>query len=154
MSYIPSERDAKAGLRDHVVERARLARARHGPIIDDAAILRILDDREIVRYPAGVRFDKAALRPGEFAWAAPLGEHPREGYCIFVHPRFEHQRDLWPIILAYYLPTINYGDIASSDDCELFGATLLGLDVEDYYNTLCALSDEFGIDAPAERKTP
>lgn len=154
MAYIPNERDAKAGLRDHVVDRARLARTRYGPIIDDAAILRVLDDREIVRYPTGIRFDAAPLRAGEFAWAAPMGELPREGYCIFVHPRFERQRDLWPVVIAYHLPTINYGDIASSDDCELFGATLLGLDVEDYYNQLCALSDELGPDSSNERTTP
>lgn len=144
MPYTPNENDAKAGLRDHVLARAHLARTRYGPIIDDAAILRVLDDREIVRYPAGIRFDAVPLRAGEFAWAAPMGEHPREGYCIFVHPRFERQRDLWPLILAYYLPTINYGDIASSDDCELFGATLLGLDIDDYYNQLCGLSDDLG----------
>lgn len=151
MTYIPTERDAKAGLRDHVLERAELARARYGPVIDDGAILRILDDRDIVRYPAGVRFDAEALRPGEFAWAAPMGEHPRDGFCIFVHPRYERQRELWPLILAYHLPTINYADIASSDDCELFGATLLGLDIEDYYAQLCVLSDELSDAEQRER---
>lgn len=148
MRHTPTEHDAKAGLRDHVLERARAARERHGPIIDDAAILRVLDDRTVVRYPTGVRFDASPLRAGEFAWAAPLGEHPKDGFCLFVHPIFERRRDLWPLLIAYHIPPINYGDIASAEDCEAFGAALLGLDVEAYYDELCALAD--ALPAPAQ----
>ena len=38
-------------------------------------------------------------------------------------------------------PGINYGDIATHEEAELFGATLLGLDQEHYYATLCKLAD-------------
>lgn len=136
-----TERDGRVALSDHVLERARKARERYGPFIDDAKIMRILDDREIVRYPVGVRFDSTPLQSGEFAYAMPLGEHPRDGFCLFIHSSFVEQRDLWPALIAYHIPPINYGDIADAEDCELFGATLLGLDVNAYYMLLCEVAD-------------
>jgi hypothetical protein len=109
--------------------------------MDADAMLRILDDREIVRYPVGVRFDALELEPGEFANLVALGEHPRQGFCLFVHPSIELRRDLWPLVLAYYVPPVNYGEIADAEECELFGAALLGMDIEEYYERLCSLSD-------------
>lgn len=141
MSRRLTEHDGRIALKDHVVQKACAARERHGPDMDDRAILRVLDDREIVRYPVGIRFDAASLREGEFAHAVPLGEHPRRGFCLFIHPAFERRRDLWPLLIAYHIPPINYGDIAAPEDCELFGATLLGLSVDAYYGVLCELSD-------------
>ena len=136
--------DGKRALRDHVLERAALARARYGPVMDEAAMMRMLDDRAIVRYPMGVRFDDAGLEPGEFAHAAALGEHPKEGFCLFIHPRFEGRRDVWPLLIAYHVPAVNYGDITEPEDCEAFGAALLGMGVEEYYGALCGLADELG----------
>ncbi len=46
------------------------------------------------------------------------------------------------MLIAYHLVVPNYGDIAGADEAELFGATLLGLEVHDYYQALCAASDE------------
>ena len=137
-----TEHDGRRALRDHLVEKAAAARARHGPIIDDAAMLRILEDRDIVRYPANVPFDASALEPGEFGYASPLGSHPRYGFCLFIHPLFERQRDLWPLLMAYHIPPVNYGDIADAPDCEHFGAALLGIDVESYYSLICDAADQ------------
>ena len=106
-----------------------------------------------MRYPVGIRFTTDGLSPGEFAHAMPLGDHPSRGFCILLHPAFESRRDHWPLLIAYHIPPINYGDIASSDDCELFGATLLGLDVQTYYETLCTLADSVP-PAPAARENP
>lgn len=136
-----SAEDGKRALRDHVVERAYVARRKHGPLIDYAAIQRVLDDREITRYPVGIRFDETALQPGEFAHIEPLGEHPRQGFCLFIHPSFQSRTDLLPALIAYYIPPVNYGDITESEDCEAFGAVLLSLDVDTYYDTLCAAAD-------------
>ena len=136
-----TEHDGRIALRDHIRDKTAAARAKHGPIIDDAAILRLLDDRDVVRYPVGIRFDATPLVSGEFAHAVALGNHPREGYCLFIHPAFERQRDVWPLLIAYHIPPINYGDIADPEDCELFGAGLLGLGVDEYYGLLCELTD-------------
>lgn len=139
-----TEQDGRRALQDHILERATAARERHGPRIDRDAIMRVLDDREFVRYPVGIRFDAADLRPGEFAHAMPLGEHPRQGFCLFLHPALEARPDLIPLAVAYHLAPVNYGEIAGPEDCELLGATLLGLDSRIYYAELCALSDSLG----------
>jgi hypothetical protein len=137
--------DEEAGyraLRDHVVEKALLARSRHGPLIDEGAMLRILLDPEVVRFPTAVRYDAAPLQPGEFAWPMPRGERPSEGYVLVIHSRFEGRPDAMPLLAAYHVVAINYLDLATHVEAELFGATLLGLGVDEYYEQLCRLGDE------------
>jgi hypothetical protein len=133
--------DAEAAFAAHLKARAAAARARYGPIIDAAAIRRLLADRDVVRWPTELCFDAGPLRPGEFAYPQPLGFHPRDGFCLFVHPHFEHRPDDLPLLVAYHIPSINYGGIVEARHAELYGATLLGLDVEAYYRALCALAD-------------
>lgn len=136
-----TEQDARVALRDHLAEKAMNARLARGMYIDAQAIIDMLDDRAFVRYPVGVRFDAGALEPGEFAAPVPLGDHPAQGFCLFIHPCFERQPDAWPLLIAYHIPSINYGEIVSPEDAELFGATLLGLDQDTYYHALCELAD-------------
>lgn len=141
MSHQPSEEDAGQSLRDHVVAKAGDARRARGGVVDRAELFRLLDDRAVVRYPMGVRFDAEPLRPGEFACLQPLGEHPRQGFCLFVHPMFEPDEALLPLIVAYFIPSVNYGDVATHVEAELFGSTLLGLDIDEYYALLCRAAD-------------
>ena len=136
-----TEQDGKSALREHVETKAHEARLSHGLYIDADEIVRMLDDRNVVRYPVGIRFDADPLEPGEFAWPMPLGEHPSAGFCLFVHPWFESQPQVWPLLIAYHIPSINYGDIASHEDAERYGATLLGLSPDEYYKAICELVD-------------
>jgi len=141
MPEIPREHEAVEALHDHVRAKAHDARLRRGMLIDYPAILKILDDKSVVRYPVGVRFDAEPLRKGEFACLVPLGEHPGAGFCLYIHPHFQQQPDLLPLLIAYYIPSVNYGDVAGHVEAELFGSTLLGLEREHYYETLCAAAD-------------
>lgn len=136
-----TEADGRRALQDHVADKAMEARLKYGLYIDAETIVAMLDDVEVVRYPTGLRFDGEALLPGEFAHAQPIDDHPSGGFCIFLHPWFEQMPDAWPLLIAYHVPSINYGDIATADDAELYGATLLGMDVDAYYNALCELVD-------------
>jgi hypothetical protein len=136
-----SEDDGREALRDHVIQKAQAARLKYGLHIDAEVIMKMLDDREVVRYPTGVRFDAGPLQPGEFAYAQPLGARPADGYCLYVHPHFERQPEILPLLIAYHIVDINYGEIATAAEAELFGATLLGLEVDTYYQALCALAD-------------
>lgn len=144
MNPRPTAEEARQSLRDHVVAKAMDARLRRGGLIDRIEIMRLLEDRSVVRYPLGVRFDAEPLRLGEFAHLESLGEHPSDGFCLFVHPMFENVDDLIPLLVAYYIPSVNYGDVASHVEAELFGATLLGMDVEEYYTILCSVADTVG----------
>lgn len=141
MAPPPNEADGRRALADHAAEKATEARLRYGLLIDAAAILRMLDDRSVVRYPTGLRFDAEPLRLGEFAFAAPLGETPAQGFCLFLHPCFRDRPEAWPFLIAYHLPVINYGEIVTPEDCERFAASLLGMDQEQYYAALCELAD-------------
>ena len=71
----------------------------------------------------------------------PLGPRRADGFRLCLHPHFAPQRENWALLAAYHLPTINYGDLAGPEHAELFGATLLGLEVEAYYKALCELAD-------------
>lgn len=141
MNQPPTAHEAQQSLRDHVVAKAADARARSGGRIDRQAMMALLEDRAAVRYPLGVRFDAEPLRHGEFACLEALGERPGDGYCLSIHPMFENVDELVPFLIAYYIPSVNYGEVASHVEAELFGATLLGVDVEEYYRILCSVAD-------------
>lgn len=141
MQHKPTEQDGKIALRDHIAAKAHDARLRYGLYIDAETIIRMLDDRTIVRFPVGVRFDAEGLEPGELAYPMPLGDRPTEGFCLFIHPALEEQTDLLPLVIAYYIAPINYGEIVTSEEAELFGATLLGLDISTYYQAMCEIAD-------------
>jgi len=44
--------------------------------------------------------------------------------------------------VLYQLVVVNYGEFASADDAEIFGAAVLGLSKEDYYQGVCELADQ------------
>jgi len=137
-----TEADGRKALHEHVVETATAARRTYGDdLTGDGRLLELLEDRQVVRYPTELCFDGGPLRPGEFAHAQPLGERPADGFRLYVHPCFENRKDILPRLVVYHIVRINYGEIASHEDAELFGATLLGLDVEEYYRSLCDLAD-------------
>jgi hypothetical protein len=137
-----SEADGYEALRAHVVDRALAARRRHGPRIDAQTILRVLADPEVVRFPTELVFSSSALLPGEFACPLPKGEHPRDGFTLAVHEVFANRPDALPYLVAYHIPSINYLDVVTNREAELFGAALLGLEVDEYYRRLCALADQ------------
>lgn len=136
-----TEQDARVALKDHLGEKAMNARLTHGMYIDAETIIKMLDDPAVVRYPVSIRFDAEHLQPGEFAMPLALGDHPSAGFCMCIHPHFEQQPEAWPLLIAYHIPSINYGDIVSQEDAEHFGSTLVGLGSETYYQALCELAD-------------
>ena len=138
---LPSPEQAQRSLREHVVAKALDARALHPAGIDRAAMLSLLENRVVVRYPLGVRFDDEPLRPGEFACVEALGGRPADGFVLYIHPMFENVDELIPLLVAYYIPGVNYGDVATHVEAELYGSTLLSLDREEYYRILCSVAD-------------
>jgi hypothetical protein len=135
------QEEAGARFKSHLVAKATAARGRYGPHIDADAMLRMLDDRHVVRYPVHIAFDSGPLQPHEFAWPKPRGFHPSDGFCLFLHSRFEQRRESWPLLIAYHIPSINYGAIAGPEHAEIYGAVVLGLSVSSYHRELCALAD-------------
>jgi hypothetical protein len=125
---------------------------KYGPRIGWNQLLQLLKDRSCVRYPCQIVFDAAPLQAGEFAHPVASGDHPADGFTIYVHPLFMMQLDQVPLLVLYQLVLVNYGAFASPDDAETFGAAALGLTKDEYYHALCGLADELEQPAsPAEQ---
>jgi hypothetical protein len=136
--------DAKQSLTAHLKTRGEEIRDKYGPDIGWTGMLRILQDRSACRYPCEIVFDAGPLQDGEFAYPLARGEHPEEGFTIFVHPHFQSQPDRVPCLVLYQLVVVNYGDFASALDAETFGAAAFGISNGEYYHLLCSMADEMG----------
>lgn len=139
---ILTEQDTRTALRDHASRRGQEARAAYGTVVDCATIFRMLDDRSVVRYPTSIVFDAAPLEAGEFAYPEPRTSSGELSYRLCVHPAFRDRDDVLPLLIAYQLVRINYGDIATHEDAEAFGAALFNFEVDEYYKRVCAAADE------------
>ena len=144
MSACPTSVDARQSLTDHVADKGAELHAKYGPQIGWKEIQQILLDRSLVRYPCEIAFTTEGLREGEFAYPHPLGEMPAEGYVIRVHPLFMTELGMVPRLVLYQLVAVNYGDFAAADDALAFGAAALGLEPDDYYDSICRLADQLG----------
>lgn len=136
--------DARQSLTAHVESKGVEIFMNYGPQLDWAALQRLLEDRVHVRYPCEIAFEAADLLAGEFAHPVPKGENPEDGFTMCVHPFFETQLDVVPALVLYQLVELNYGEFASADDAETFGAAALGMTRDEYYNLLCDCADQLG----------
>lgn len=149
-----SAEDLKSAVSDHAEEKAHAIQAKYGPVIDYPTLLRILEDKECVRYPVTIQFDSSRIEPGMFAFAEAVPEEPSGDedefteyeqvtaeYAIVVHEAFKDRQDALPALILYQLVVVNYGDLANASDAEVFGSTVLGMDREAYYSQLCDLVD-------------
>ena len=134
--------DARQSLTAHVAEKGQEIRDKYGPCIGWNELLRILEDRSACRYPCEVVFDAGQLQSGEFAFPVPKGERPEQGFTICVHPHFAKQPMRSVCLVLYQLVQVNYGEFVSADDAETFGASVLGLSKDEYYQMVCEMADE------------
>ena len=135
---------AKLSLNAHVAVKGEEIFAQYGPRIGWKELRLILEDRACVRYPCEIIFDAGQLRSGEFAHPVAKGGSPEEGFTMFVHPFFLTRLERVPYLVLYQLVIVNYGDFASADDAETFGAGALGISKGEYYEALCEMADQIG----------
>ncbi len=120
--------------------------AKYGPEIGWDKLLRLLQDRRVVKFPCDLCFDSVPLLPGEFAHAALKGVTPEDGYTIFVHPVYQGELHRVSYLVLHRLVLVNHGQGATAEDAETFGSLALGLSKEEYYNALCDLSAQISGD--------
>ncbi len=142
----PTEEDGKRSLVEHAAGKAYEARQEYGirllPGLPLESLYALLEDRRFVRYPLRLFFAGEPLLEGEFAFIQAVESgNPASGFVLTVHPAFEGNDAVLPMLVAYHLVCVNYGDIAGSDAAEAFGATLMGMETEDYYQQLCQITD-------------
>ena len=142
---------AQQSLTAHVEAKGLEIFVKYGASFGWAELQALLNDRAYVRYPCEIVFDGAPLNPGEFAYPMPKGNTPEEGFTMFVHPVFMLELARVPALVLYHLVTVNYGEFASSDDAETFGAAALGLTRDEYYAMMCECADRVGASQHAHR---
>jgi hypothetical protein len=140
MSKRLTAEDARESLSAHVAARGAGLFEKYGPRIGWNELLLILEDRAFVRYPCKVAFDAAPLQEGECAYARANSDKPEGGFVIHIHPLFMTQLDRVAHLALYQLVVVNYGEFASPDDAEIFGAAALGISREQYYQGLCEMA--------------
>ena len=119
--------DARQSLIAHVEAKGIEVYVKYGPHLGWGELQRLLADRIYVRYPCEIVFDAAQLMPGEFAHPTPKGAVPEDGFTMAVHPMFMRELDRVAYLVLYQLVAVNYGEFASADEAETFGAAALGL---------------------------
>jgi hypothetical protein len=139
-----STEDGRRSLNSHLAAKGGEIRAQYGQHIGWKELLRILEDRSCCRYPCEVVFDAGPLQAGEFAFPVAKGARPEDGFQMHVHPFFMTQLERVPCLVLYQLVLVNYGEFASPDDAETFGASVLGLSKDEYYKALCEMADQVG----------
>ena len=142
MSRQLTAEDARQSLNDHVAGKGAEIYAKYGPHIGWKELAQILEDRKFVRFPCELVFDAGPLLEGEFAHPVAKGDRPEEGFRMCVHPCFATQPERVPYLALYQLVLVNYGDFASAEDAEIFGANALGISKDVYYQALCQMADE------------
>lgn len=139
---IPAEEEA---LRDALTRHARGAAVRSvvklgGPLSCEN-VGRFLSDRDCLKYDTEVVYDASELEPHQFAQPVIEGGPARRTCFLYVHPRFAGQPEHLPLIVAYMAGAINYGGAASPELCEEYGAALLGMTRDEFYERVCYMAD-------------
>jgi hypothetical protein len=145
----PTPLEARQSLTAHAAAKGADLRQKYGSHLGWGELQRILADPDFVRYPCVLEFDAGPLEEGETAYAQPRGERPEDGYRLCIHPYYALDLSRVPLLALYQVAAVNYGAFAGPGDAEAFAAAALGLEVDAYYEALCALADEIGGE-PAE----
>jgi hypothetical protein len=137
----PTEEDGYEALRNHIVNRAIACREKYGTELTWELVQKILGDGDFVRFPVQIAFTEDHLQRGEFAIPVPLGESAKDGFVLTIRPFFEGNEEALVPLVLYHIPSINYLDIVTHVEAELFGAAMLGLEIDEYYRRICELAD-------------
>ncbi|MCP4487200.1 MAG: hypothetical protein GY820_07770 [Gammaproteobacteria bacterium] len=139
----------------HLRHKAQEIIEKFGANITFDVLQEILQDRKFVRYPVNIVYDSARVEMGLFITTEMILADPNREpddddeyikqadrhYDFIVHQYFKGQPEKLAPLIMYHLPTVNYGDIATYEDAEVFAAALLQMDQDDYYQLVCDLVD-------------
>ena len=138
------ERMGQASLREHILAQAIVAHQKHGPLTA-SKLDALLHDPDCLRHPVRLAFEFGEMAMHQFAQPdIDWRNTEQDGRVLYVRPLLRERRDLLPLAVAYMIPLINYDDIITDEHCLSYGATLLGMMEDEYYQKLCALCDFLG----------
>jgi hypothetical protein len=134
-------------LHEHLIAQAVAAHQKHGPLTFDK-LDALLRDPDCLRHPTRLVFEPGEMALHQFAQPdVDWRNREQDGRVLYLRPRLRERPDLVVLAVAYMIPLINYGEIISDEHCLRYGAALLGLMEEEYYQQVCALADWAGAEA-------
>jgi hypothetical protein len=136
-----NERPFDAALFEHARFSAERARTRLGGPLNETNLPAFLIDPQCLRYATRITFDRAGLEPHQFAQPELQGKE----CCLHVDPCLQDRPDLLYQAVAYMAAVINYGDAATAELAERYGALLTGLTQEQFYSKISEIADFIGI---------
>jgi hypothetical protein len=146
LSLAEFEQLGQHSLREHLVAQAQVAHRHYAPLTV-AKLDAFLLDPACLRYPTRLQFEFGEMAQHQFAqpdvdWRTP----GQQGRVLYLRPLLRERPDLVVLAVAYMIAPINYGDIVTDEHCRLYGATLLGMMEEEFYQAICRLADAVGAD--------
>jgi hypothetical protein len=126
---------------EHARFAAQRAHARLGGFLNPSNLDKFLEDNLCLRYPTRIIYDRTGLDPHQVA--QPFYRQSRDGvFCdLHVDPELQKTPGSNYLVVAYMAAVINYGDAATPELAELYGALLTGIDQEMFYDKMCAVAD-------------
>lgn len=138
------EQAGQRSLREHLHAQALVAHQKYAPLTVDR-IDELLHDPNCLRHPTRIVFEFGGMALHQFAQPDLDGPNrERDGRVLYLRPVLRAHPDLILLAVAYMIPVINYGDLIADEHCRLYGATLLGLFEDEFYQRICALADFAG----------
>ncbi len=137
--------EGEDSLLSHVLEKAIQAHAKY-PLLGMDQMDAFLADPDCLRYPTRYVYEFGSeMAPHQFAQPEEDFRLPGgQGKVVYLRPVLRQRPDFAALAVAYMVPPINYGDIASDAHCLVYAAALLGLTEDECYERLCAVADFCG----------
>ena len=133
-------------LRDHAERAVERAKDKMGGVLTEGTLPVFLMDGDCLRCPTTLTYSDDGLAENQFAEPVFQGSEEQLTCTLQIATRFEPHPQYLPLFVAYMAPVINYGQLADLALCEHYGASLLGLETDEYYKQLC---DAFDSVSPA-----
>lgn len=144
------ESSFNTALCEHARFAAQRALRKLGGVLTVQNLHLFLSDRDCVRYPTTIVFDREGLDGHQFA--QPVHGVSKKGIQCELHvdPRLKNLPDALYLVVAYMTAVINYGDAVTPDIAEMTGALLTGMTQETFYIKLCEIADSIGCATSAQ----
>lgn len=140
-------KEGEDSLLSHILEKSIEAREKY-PSLGMDNLDTFLGDTDCLRYPTRYVFEFGAdMAPHQFAQPEEdvRSEDPN-ARVIYLRPNLRNRPDYAVLAIAYMVPTVNYGEVATDEHCLVFAASLLGKSEDECYEALCELADFCGSD--------
>ena len=129
-------------LTNRLREQAGEARFKHGGL-RPGNLETFLADRDCVRFPTRLVLEYGEMGLHQFAQPEP-DVRQTGGIMLYLRPALGMRPELLALAVSYMIPVINYGNLAGDEHCLAYGAVLLDLDPETYYERICGLAGFVG----------